>query len=73
MYQKHKCATCGHNDVKLYRVYGVQDFHPVYCKQHTPKTEKVDYIPCVEDVDGSVWGYSSAPKEAVDRFYSLPD
>jgi len=71
MYIKHECAICKRRDVKLYRVYGVQDFHPAYCKRHIPKTNNVDYVPCVEDIDGSVWGLTSIPKDAAERFNAL--
>ena len=70
--QHHKCSVCGRNDVKLYRYYG--NFlreGEIYCGAHKPGSEWL--VPLVEDVDGTVWGYTSVPEDAVKRFEDLPD
>lgn len=66
-----KCAVCGKSHVKLWRGYGSffrED--DVYCTEHKPEQW---YVPLVKDADGSVWGYTSAPDEAVKHWEALPD
>lgn len=77
MTQKHKCAVCGRNDVKLYRWYAMflRD-EDIRCKAHVDDPallENQNMVPLVEDKDGSVWGYTSAPDEDIFRFFDLPD
>ena len=32
------------------------------------------YVPlCIDESDGSVWGYTSVPNEALNKFYSSPE
>lgn len=70
--QKHKCSICQRNNVKLYRYYGsfLRD-NEIYCHDHKPNSSWI--VPLIEDIDGSVWGYTSAPQDAIDRFNALPD
>lgn len=76
MEQQHKCAICGRNTVKLYRYYGffLRD-NEIYCRKHAPadQIERQYLVPLCEDVDGSVWGYTSVPDDAIARFNALPD
>ena len=71
----HYCAACYHSDVRLYRIYGnfLRDGE-IYCNAHIPpEPTRGCWVPLVEDTDGSVWGYTSAPPEALDRWRALPD
>lgn len=74
--QQHKCSRCGRSDVRLYRYYGcfLRDSE-IYCCQCAPAglIEKKSLVPLCEDIDGSVWGYTSVPPDAIARFYVLPD
>jgi hypothetical protein len=74
--QKHKCSVCGRNDVRLYRYYGcfLRD-DEIFCRSHAPEDhiENRSLVPLCEDDDGSVWGYTSVPKDAVERFQALPE
>lgn len=69
--QHHACATCGRNDIKLYRAYGsfLRDAE-IFCGAHKPAEW---YVSLVEDTDGSVWGYTSVPDEAIARWEALSD
>lgn len=74
--QQHKCSECGRSDVRLYRYRGrfLRDSE-VYCCQCAPAgpiKEKL-LVPLCEDMDGSVWGFTSAPIDALARFYALSD
>ena len=74
--QFHKCAVCGRNDVKLYRYYAFfLRVEEIFCKAHVPagQIENQYFVPLCEDTDGSVWGYTSVPNDAIERFNSLPD
>lgn len=71
--QYHKCAVCGRSAVRLYRPYG--EFlrsERIRCCRHMPYDSKW-YVPLVEDTDGSVWGYTSVPDDAIKRWQDLPD
>lgn len=70
----HQCATCNRNDVRLYRSYGMYlRKDAIFCKTHIPP-EQVDwYVPLIEDTDGSVWGYTSCPNDAIERWKALPE
>lgn len=72
--QHHACATCGRTDVKLYRAYGsfLREAE-IFCKAHVPADQASWYVPLVEDLDGSVWGYTSVPDEAIRRWEALND
>lgn len=72
--QFHQCHTCQRRDVKLYRAYGsfLRDGE-IFCKAHTPADQASWYVPLVEDTDGSVWGYTSVPDEAIARWEALPE
>ena len=74
MTQFHQCATCGSADVKLYRPYGefLRDAR-VYCNAHVPKGEFRWYVPMIEDVDSTVWGYTSVPDDAIKLWNGLLD
>lgn len=76
MEQHHKCATCGRNTVKLYRYYSffLRD-EEIFCRKHAPagQIESQYLVPLCEDLDGSVWGYTSVPDDAIARFNALPD
>ena len=66
-----RCATCN-RDAKLYRPYG--EFlrsSRIHCARHVPDWRW--YVPMIEDVDGSVWGYTSVPYGAIQRWESFPD
>ena len=74
--QKHHCSTCKRNAVKLYRYYGsfLRD-DEIFCKAHAPagQIERQVFVPLCEDVDGSVWGYTSVPDDAIQRWEALPE
>lgn len=76
MEQIHCCTVCKRNTVKLYRYYAsfLRD-EEIYCKTHAPagQIERQHLVPLCEDVDGSVWGYTSVPEDAIARFNALPD
>lgn len=71
---KHKCSVCEKSNIKLYRPYG--EFlrnSRVRCKKHIPAKERKIYVLLVEDEDGSVWGYTSAPQKDIDKANLLPE
>jgi hypothetical protein len=72
--QHHCCAVCQRRDCRLYRGYGtfLRD-DEIFCKAHIPADQAGWYVPLCEDLDGSVWGYTSAPDDAIERFNALPD
>lgn len=76
MEQKHCCAACKRNTVKLYRYYAnfLRD-EEIFCRAHAPKghIKKQYLVPLCEDVDGSVWGYTSVPEDAIAKWNALPD
>ena len=68
------CAKCGRGGCKLYRPGG--EFlreRRIFCKSDIPPGAKGYYIPLFEDVDGSVWGHTSARQDSMDYFNGLPD
>ena len=68
----HRCAVCN-QDVKLYRPYG--EFlrsQRIKCREHIPNNEQDWHVPLIEDTDGGVWGFSSAPQSAIDKWNILP-
>ena len=70
--QHHRCSVCGEQHVRLYRSYGTflrED--QIVCNAHVDGTDWV--MPLVEDLEGGVWGYTSAPLSACVRFYRRPD
>lgn len=74
--QKHKCAKCGRNDVRLYRYYGSflrED--EIFCRSDAPAGEiDMQYlVPLCEDEDGNVWGYTAVDEAAMKRFKALPE
>ena len=76
MDQRHRCAVCQRNNIKLYRYYAnfLRD-KEIFCRSHAPPglIEQQILVPLCEDVDGSVWGYTSVPEDAIERFNALPD
>lgn len=76
MPQHHCCTVCKRNDIKLYRWYGffLHD-DEIFCRTHAPDghIDKQHLVPLCEDLDGSVWGYTSVPPDAIARFNALPD
>lgn len=72
--QTHRCFTCDKNNIKLYRPYGMflRDT-AIFCIVHIPEDQLEWYVPLVEDTDGTVWGHTSIPQEAKDRFNSRRD
>ena len=76
MTQYHCCAICKRNDVKLYRYYGsfLRD-DEILCRTHAPAghIENQNMVPLCEDVDGSVWGYTSVRWDARERWEALPE
>lgn len=71
---KRTCAKCGRGQCKLYRPYG--EFlreGRIVCKADIPQGQEGWYVPLCEDVDGTVWGYTSARQDSIDYFDSLPD
>jgi hypothetical protein len=71
---RHNCSICNTGGVKLYCPYG-EFLRPerIRCRAHIPPNEQDWYIPLIEDDDGSVWGYTSAPDEHITRWEALPD
>lgn len=68
------CRECKRGGCKLYRSYGsFLRESGIVCGQHVPEEYKGWYVPLVEDIDGSVWGYTSAPPDAIAHFNALPD
>ena len=61
-------------EVRLYRPYGnfyrVEDTH---CNAHISAEQRDWYVPLIFDEDGSVWGYTSVPMDALEAFYALPE
>lgn len=76
MEQYHRCATCQRNTVKLYRYYAspLRDAE-IFCRRCAPPghIERQNLVPLCEDTDGTVWGYTSVPEDAIARFNALPD
>ena len=68
----YKCAVCGFRG-QLYRPYG-EFFRPwrLKCKEHVPWPYKDWYVELCVDVDGSVWGYTSAPDWSIEDWRNLP-
>ena len=74
--QIYQCASCGRNDVKLYRPYG--SFfreNSIYCNQHVDENKTSWYVPFIYDEKdgGMIWGYNSVPKADIDKWQKLPD
>lgn len=73
---KNCCTVCKRHDVRLYRYYGsfLRD-EEIFCRSHAPAghIENQHLVPLCEDVDGSVWGYTSVPDEAIARWEALPE
>jgi hypothetical protein len=61
---------------RLYRYYSsfLRDAE-IFCKAHAPAghIEQQYLVPLCEDLDGSVWGYTSVPDDAIARWQALPD
>lgn len=74
MKQHNRCVICGRNTIKLYRPYGspLRDAE-IFCKAHIPTEQASWYVPLCEDLDGTVWGYTSVPDDAIARWQALPD
>lgn len=72
----HACATCKRSNIKLYRYYGnfLRDAE-IFCASCAPdgQIEKQLLVPLIEDEDGTVWGYTSVPEEAIERWRALPE
>ena len=68
----YKCAVCNAG-VKLYRPYGeFLRMERITCEDHIPEKAKDWYVPLIEDLDGTVWGYTSSPRSAIARWESMP-
>lgn len=69
-----KCAKCNRQGVRLYRPYSefLRDSR-IVCAEHVDPQEATWFVPLIEDTDGSVWGYTSSPPDAIARWYALPD
>ncbi len=68
------CGQCGITDVRIYRPGG-EFYRPKNNRCNgclTPK-QRDWYVPILPDSDGTIWGYRSAPEEAVQRFNALPE
>lgn len=76
MEQHHYCVVCRRNDVRLYRYYGspLREAE-IFCRKDAPagQIERQYLVPLCEDLDGSVWGYTSVPDDAIARFQALPE
>ena len=76
MTQHHRCAICQRNDVRLYRYYSsfLRD-DEIFCRAHAlaGEIESQLLVPLCEDTDGSVWGYSAVPDDAIARWRALPE
>lgn len=74
MRQINYCTVCKSHEVRLYRYYGnALRANEIFCKAHAPEGAREYLTPLVEDVDGSVWGYTSAPEDAIARWNALPE
>ena len=73
MRQLHKCNACNIDNIKLYRPYGefLRD-ERIFCEEHVPVDEWDWFVPMIEDVDGTVWGYTSVPQNDIRKWESLP-
>lgn len=72
--QVHSCSVCDKDYVRLFRPYS--EFlraERIRCKQHVPGDEWDWYVPLIEDEDGSVWGYTSVPRDAIKKWRALPE
>lgn len=71
----YACARCGLAGVRLYRIYGnFLRAGEVSCNEHIPPAlDRGWWVPLVEDDEGQVWGYTSAPARDIDRWLALPD
>lgn len=71
---KHECVVCRRHDIRLYRPYGsfLRD-NEIVCRAHAEAgaIERKALVPLCEDSDGSVWGYTSVPPDAIARWYAL--
>lgn len=74
MVQIHRCAICKRSNIKLYRPYGefLRD-DKIRCRKHIPIRKLDVYVPMIEDLDGSVWGYTSVPEDTHTKWKDLPD
>ena len=70
------CGICDKEDVRIYRPYGTF-YRPETNRCNNCLTSELDkrgwYVPCILDEDGTVWGYTSAPQDAINKFYALPE
>ena len=66
-----ECSKCHVSDVRLYRPYG--EFlreQRIMCFAHA-STHALNWgwwVPLIEDLDGSVWGYCSTPELDIQRW-----
>jgi len=67
-----KCEVCGILGARVYRFASSSDLD-CRCNDCIEKGKHIYYIPCIYDVDGSVWGYTSVPEIDVARFLALPE
>lgn len=70
-----QCGICGIKNVRLYRPYGeCRRRERDRCNLCLSDEERFWYVPLIIDsADGLAWGYTSAPKEAVDSFFAMPE
>lgn len=69
-----KCGICSTESIRLYRPYG-SFFRPDdnRCNACVTKKQRGWYVPLCTDSDGTIWGYTSVPDEAIQIFLGLPE
>lgn len=69
-----KCGQCKATDVRLYRPYGnLYRVEDNTCNACIKEDGLGWMVPLCTDGDGSVWGYTSIPKDSHNAFLSLPE
>lgn len=71
---KPRCGQCGATDVRIYRQYGTfRQPHTDRCNECVDRERRGFMVPLVLDANGKAWGYTSAPADACEEFYALPE
>lgn len=69
-----KCNKCGATGVRIYRDYGIfRRPEKDRCNDCIDENHREWMVPCILDVDGSAWGYTSVPEHACKQFYAFPE